>query len=334
MVRHHPASSAPLSHRNGRMSSPLRVAMLTGLLVVASACGKKNAGGNTAENDAETPETSASTAVDLQERPQTLEMLRARYARRGTTVRQQSTYNLAPRNIRNFPMEDYAGDCLDIVALSSGEDIDLALFGPDGQLIARDDTPDAYPLIINACLPEEGIGTLVVRSRAASATRASLMILSLPQADRTSGTSDEASGERTRLRRLVEESGFPAMQPFSGVQSWTLYENERVTFPMLLRAGNCYAIAARSLDESLVDLDITIENQSGERMALEAATDARPVLAPWCPEGTDIYHIGFRAYEGGGSFAWQVMERSANERTFELPAPSAEGPDAGDSAQP
>lgn len=331
MVRYPPASPAPRSHRASPAASRLRAVLLTTLLTVLGACDKADSEGGTATNEAETAETTASDSMALQERPQTLESLRTRYARQGTTIRQQSNYNLPPRNVRNFPMGDYAGDCLDIIALSSGEDIDLALFGPDGQLIARDDTPDAFPLLINACLPAQGVGTLVVRSRAASATRASLMILSLPEADSTNG---EVPGERTRLRRQIEESGFPAMQPFSGVQSWTLYENERVTFPMLLRAGNCYAIAAQALDASLRDLDLTIENQSGERMALEAATDARPVLAPWCPEGTDIYHIGFRAYEGGGSFVWQVMERSADERVFTAPPPEGEGPDAGDSAQP
>lgn len=332
--RQEPRWSNPLAPRVSR-----NIALSVCLLSATACSNQRDASDPAAAREEERAEDRRDPAA-LRQVEFTLDTLQALYSRPDAPLLLQDEGELAERDTYQLPLGEHAGECLDVLALSSGEDIDLALFSPDGQAIARDDSPDYYPILIDACLPPEGVSTLVLRNRGTSRTGYELRVLDgtrsiAPEEQGAEEHTDDDGTPPASLRELVARGGLTRMQPQGSVQRWTLYENERVTFPVAMRAGRCYAIAAMASEPGLTDLDITIENQTGERLALEAATDAQPVLGPWCPEGTDIYHIGFRAYEGGGSFTWQVLGRSEQPRAFEAPTEEADaGQDDGGSAQP
>lgn len=192
------------------------------------------------------------------------------------------------------PFNLTSGECTAAIAVSEdGEDIDLFLLEPDGQIVARDEGTDSFPVIARYCATKTGIYT--VRIRARRATRVQWRRYHLP--------TEDGDGALEALRIEHAPQARVAIAP----QTNALRESERLDTPFVAEAGRCYQILAAGLDR-IGDLDVYVRNDEHGLDVQEIAVGPSLVTRGICVDETQTLHLAFRAHRGSGRFRWQIVE--------------------------
>jgi hypothetical protein len=196
-----------------------------------------------------------------------------------------------------------AGSCYAFAAWGEPDtvDIDLRVSGPGGQPVAWDDAPDNYPVVERYCPERDGVYSVRVSARGASAEFAGRVWRLLPGDARTAEDALEA-----RARQRFGEG----LRALAAPQTTWIREGRTFETALALRPEQCVVVGVWSAAHGDVDLEVL--DGSGAALGSDIATDAAPAVGPLCagPAGA-MRRIRLRAYAGSGSVWWRVWETGA-----------------------
>lgn len=207
-------------------------------------------------------------------------------------------FELSPRSPYDLVVELGPPVCYTVIATAVDDslDADLRLDGPDGQPVAIDASPDAFPVIVAYC--PEAAGPHAVRVTAARGSgEVMLGVFALPQ----------QSADATRRLEALRARYAPTARALGAVAGARLAPGERHSQPVALLAGRCYAVAAVGAD-TVEDLDLTLIDEHETRLVRDLGVDAEPVLERFCPERGGAFRVVVEPYQGAGEVWWQVFE--------------------------
>lgn len=190
------------------------------------------------------------------------------------------------------------GSCYSFVAFADGVgfDPDLILDSPGGQTVARDVSPDPFPVIASYCPIEPGFYALRVRSARGEGEV-------LYGAYELVGPSAQAERRLAELRdRYLAEAR--ALGPANRVGVPQRGDHE---MPVALLPGRCYGVVAVS-DIAAVDIDLALLDGTGEPLARDIGLDAEPVIQEVCATDARAHRLRIEGYDGGGVVWWQLFE--------------------------
>ena len=199
--------------------------------------------------------------------------------------------------------EFQAGETYVAFATSAlGLNIDLALVGPEGQLIAADRMPDALPAL-QFQVPSTGAYTLKVSLPEDEQDFAALALT------RTGGAAIELETMRDGLARILENGarasqlvreqglgwGLIAHAPTFALQSMVLAPGERLRHEDLRLSQPAVILAASHDGERNIDLELF--DQSSEQRWADVEPDGQPLLTLDAPSSETAYtlHMSYPA---------------------------------------
>jgi hypothetical protein len=217
-----------------------------------------------------------------------------------------------------------AGRCLGVglVGIDAGSDLDLRLnLGSRKVAEDRAATRDAH---VAWCSPTE-VDVRVYASSANGPARATLLFYeaspdervfvtptTLPDEPRAEGAGDRPTLEQAAadLDRELRAGGYVREgSPFEG----TLAGSEHADFPLTLARGVCYEVAGFARPNGIRDLDLMLDDASGNRVAEDREEDNEPRVA-FCPETSGTYTLDVHAYDGAGGYAAYVYRLAPQVR--------------------
>lgn len=195
------------------------------------------------------------------------------------------------------PFDLGAGQCTAAIAVSDeGKDIDLFLYSPDGQIVARDEGSDSFPVIERYCASTTGTFAYRIRASRETTVRWRRYLLEV----------DVGDGMLEQLRDRYGDGARAAIAP----QTNALRESGRFETPFVAESGRCYRILGAGLD-NLGDLDVYVRNAEHALDVQELAVGPSLATREICVDETQQLTIEFRAHRGDGRFRWQILERQA-----------------------
>ncbi len=205
-----------------------------------------------------------------------------------------------------------AHTCMTLVALATQgvQDMDAAVYGPEGDLIAADSQPDAHPTI-QLCSEDkpralyyalnvyEGAGSfLVVPFVGPSETleQAAGLLGARPTPARLDAQDIDTKSRLASFREGLVRRGFSALQNPLEVP---LAAAQRMRVPLLVEAGQCYTAGSFAF-AGLDDLNLRVLDDEGG----EVARDGSPggdASAQFCAERPGQYAAELQSVTGQGS---------------------------------
>jgi hypothetical protein len=216
-------------------------------------------------------------------------------------------------NHATYALHVPADECATVVALATDnvQDVDAALYTPDGDLLAVDSESDRHPTI-QVCVREsmdfyhvlqlyDGDGSFVVLPF--FGPRATLAAAAHVLGGRPAFTEAVAVRElqRNPLADLAEGLRKRGFMPLGAGESLPIAEHERVRSELPAVAGECYTVAAVGV-QGLRDLGMRILDESGMALAVDNQGPHEQVAVQLCAHATAKYTVELEARAGAGAF--------------------------------
>jgi hypothetical protein len=182
------------------------------------------------------------------------------------------------------------------VAIPDHVRLRVSVYDREGQAVAADRSPDAFPVVPSFCPSDAELVTIRMTVRGGEAD---LLWNLWP-------IRDEASAHRSleSLRRAWSIEG----TPLGPVQRGLLAEGGTLDVPVALLPGSCYGVVARAESET-ADLDLAWLDARRRPVQRDIALDGQPVLPAFCPEIAEMHTLRLTMARGQGAFHWQIFQR-------------------------
>lgn len=199
----------------------------------------------------------------------------------------------------SVPLE--GSGCYTIAAWAEPDsaDVDLRLDGLDGLPIAREEAPDAFPVLVDRCV--DASGPYNVRLRAASGPASAVMGVWRQRDPDHRHAADVLAATAMRYA--------PEATPLGAVQRTELLEGGRFEVPVAVDADSCIAVVAWHGGAGDVDIDLDVHDPSGRLLGRDLGIEADAALPAICSDTAGVYRVGLRAYAGDGPVWWQTWRR-------------------------
>lgn len=230
-----------------------------------------------------------------------LERLRRLFAADGVEVLRAGPYELDNRAHVDVSVPLEGSGCYAMAAWAEPQDadVDLRLDGLDGLPIARDEAPDAFPVIADRCVDRGGPYNLRLRAVRGPAS-ATLAVWRLD---------DPLRSTAARELARVAAHYVPDATPLSAVQRTELLEGRRFEVPVAVGAGECVAVVAWHGGGAGADLDLDAHDPIGRLDGRDLGVEADAVLPSLCADRAGVFRVGLRAYARDGTVWWQTLRR-------------------------
>jgi len=205
------------------------------------------------------------------------------------------------------------GRCLGVALVGGADaaDLDLALnLGSRRVAEDRETNRDAH---VGWCA-ESDVDVRISASTAQGAATGTLVYYDAAPGDRVFVTPAQLPEEPTAegfaggptfeqavltLDRRMRAGGYePLGSPFEG----TLGVGEIAAEPLQLSRGSCYEIDGLARPDGIRDLDLMLNDLTGNRVAEDRSESNDPRIS-FCPEVSGSYALQIQAYDGGGGYA-------------------------------
>lgn len=249
-----------------------------------------------------------------------LQALAQRVAPHGVSVGEPVAVGFLASGARqSFPVDLAAGTCVTLVSLATQGvvDMDAALYTPDGRLLAADSQPDSHPSL-QICVGEatrryyvvlqsfEGSGSVVVVALSGPRSTFSHVARVLGGRPARALPSDTLTPVEDTLQAFSSGLGRRGYEPRGEPVNLALASQQRVRFPVPVRAGQCYAVAAFA-HTGLRDIHLRVFDDQGTAVA----GDAGPLAAArvhFCASTEAEFGAEAYARDGSGTATLLVLE--------------------------
>lgn len=290
----------------------MRAAMRLRLTLVLAAIAS---GGCTVAVAAKPAATSSSTATAVAMAPSLTEGMRrvtAELAALGLRPDARAFGGFLPSgNHATFPLHVDGGTCATMVAFATrnANDVDAALYTPDGELVALDSEPDPHPTL-QVCTAEaardfyyviqlyDGDGSFAVRAFYGPRTTlgaAARVVGGRPSLADLSRPREHASDPLADLREGMRKRGFVST---SEPVVFAIAERERVRTAMQVESATCYTVAAFG-QAGVRKLALRVLDAQGVFVGTSDGSDARAALQ-LCARERARYTVETESHEGAG----------------------------------
>lgn len=245
-------------------------------------------------------------------------------ARADGVVLHESAHFLFPRKQVGESWTSSSESCVTFLAFGGGQirDLDLYLYGAEGQLLAEDRRTAAHALLRHcvgiddrvhlALKMSEGIGEvrlLVLRKKLRDASIRRALDQCLPPQGQETWTAaprpnvgrippTDLAHNLSRMHQQLEELGFQALEPPTQLEVGPAAPGQRF---LLVRKGFCYAVALAG-GASAHDLDLAVIRGRDTEIVRDAGP-SRDAWVTFCAIENGVYRIVYRAQRGEGKAA-------------------------------
>lgn len=215
-----------------------------------------------------------------------------------------------------------ANTCATLIAIASRavNDMDAALYSPEGDLLAVDSQPDAHPtmqvctgaeprVLYYALQVYEGAGTFVVAmfvGEPATLERAAKLLGARPALARLGNPELDGPGRVAAFREGLQRRGF---EPLHAPMRMQLARDQDIRVALRVKPGQCYTAAGFAL-EGLRDVDLRVLDDEGGEVARDESRE-EDASAQFCASRRAEYAAELRGVDGTGTALLMVFEAEA-----------------------